>query len=53
MAVVSENRVTPIPDDVDFAVAALLGCAVTTGLGVVVNDAKLRIGESIAVYGAG
>jgi S-(hydroxymethyl)glutathione dehydrogenase/alcohol dehydrogenase len=52
-AVVSENRVTPIPDDIDFAVAALLGCAVTTGLGVVVNDAKLRIGESIAVYGAG
>jgi S-(hydroxymethyl)glutathione dehydrogenase/alcohol dehydrogenase len=52
-AVVSENRVTPIPDDIDFGVAALLGCAVTTGLGVVVNDAKLRIGESIAVYGAG
>lgn len=52
-AVVSENRVTPVPDDVDFGVAALLGCAVTTGLGVVVNDARLRIGESIAVYGAG
>jgi len=52
-AVVSENRVTPIPDDIDFGVAALLGCAVTTGLGVVVNDARLRIGESIAVYGAG
>jgi S-(hydroxymethyl)glutathione dehydrogenase/alcohol dehydrogenase len=52
-AVVSENRVTPIPDDIDFAIAALLGCAVTTGLGVVVNDAKLRIGESIAIFGAG
>jgi S-(hydroxymethyl)glutathione dehydrogenase/alcohol dehydrogenase len=52
-AVVSENRVTPIPEDIDFSIAALLGCAVTTGLGVVVNDAKLRIGESIVVYGAG
>lgn len=52
-AVVSENRATPIPADVDFEIAALLGCAVTTGLGVVVNDARLRIGESIAVYGVG
>jgi len=52
-AVVSENRVTPIPGDIDFGIAALLGCAVTTGLGVVVNDARLRIGESIAIYGAG
>ncbi|MHB8834632.1 MAG: zinc-binding dehydrogenase [Candidatus Methylomirabilia bacterium] len=52
-AVVAENRVTPIPADIDFSIAALLGCAVTTGLGVVVNDARLRIGESIAVYGAG
>jgi S-(hydroxymethyl)glutathione dehydrogenase/alcohol dehydrogenase len=45
--------VTRVDDDVDFAVAALLGCAVTTGLGVVVNDAKVRIGESVAVYGVG
>jgi S-(hydroxymethyl)glutathione dehydrogenase/alcohol dehydrogenase len=52
-AVVSENRVTKIPAEVDFEIAALLGCAVTTGLGVVTNDARLRIGESIAVYGVG
>ncbi len=52
-AVVSENRVTPIPPEVDFEIAALLGCAVTTGLGVVTNDARLRIGESIAVFGVG
>ena len=52
-AVVSENRVTRVDDDVDFEVAALLGCAVTTGLGVVVNDARVRIGESVAVYGVG
>ncbi|EKD55034.1 MAG: hypothetical protein ACD_60C00028G0031 [uncultured bacterium] len=52
-AVVSENRVTPIPKEIDFDTAALLGCAVTTGFGVVNNDAKLKIGESLAVFGAG
>jgi len=53
LAVVSENRVTAIPADVDPDVAALLGCAVTTGFGVVTNNARLAIGESIAVFGAG
>jgi S-(hydroxymethyl)glutathione dehydrogenase/alcohol dehydrogenase len=52
-AVVSENRVTAIPQDSDFEVAALFGCAVTTGFGVVQNNAKLRIGESVVVFGAG
>lgn len=52
-AIVSENRVTPFSGDVDFEVAALMGCAVTTGFGVICNDARLRIGESIAVFGAG
>jgi S-(hydroxymethyl)glutathione dehydrogenase/alcohol dehydrogenase len=52
-AIVSENRVTPIPPDSDMQVAALFGCAVTTGFGVVENNAKLRIGESVVVFGAG
>lgn len=52
-AVISENRLTVIPEDVDFEIAALMGCAVTTGLGVVNNNARLKIGESIAVFGAG
>lgn len=52
-AIVSENRLTVIPKDSDLAVAALFGCAVTTGFGVVVNNAKLKIGESVVVYGAG
>jgi S-(hydroxymethyl)glutathione dehydrogenase/alcohol dehydrogenase len=52
-AVVSENRLTVIPKEVDFDTAALLGCAVTTGFGVVNNDAKLKIGESVAVFGVG
>jgi S-(hydroxymethyl)glutathione dehydrogenase / alcohol dehydrogenase len=52
-AVVSENRVTAIPADIDPEIAALFGCAVTTGFGVVTNNARLAIGESIAVFGAG
>ena len=52
-AVVSENRVTAVPKDVDLEVAALMGCAITTGLGLITNDAKLKIGESVLIYGAG
>jgi S-(hydroxymethyl)glutathione dehydrogenase/alcohol dehydrogenase len=52
-AIVAENRVTAIPADSDLEVAALFGCAVTTGFGVVENNAKVRIGESVVVFGAG
>ena len=52
-AIVSENRLTVIPKDLNLEEAALLGCAVTTGLGVISNNAKVRIGESILVIGAG
>jgi len=52
-AIVSENRVTTIPADSDMEVAALFGCAVTTGFGIVENNAKVRIGESVVVFGAG
>ena len=52
-AVVSENRVTAIPAEIDPEIAALFGCAVTTGFGVVTNNARLAIGEAIAVFGAG
>jgi S-(hydroxymethyl)glutathione dehydrogenase / alcohol dehydrogenase len=52
-AVVSENRMTVIPQDFDRKIAPLFGCAVTTAAGVVNNDAKLKIGESVAVFGVG
>ena len=52
-AVVSENRLTRVPQDVEPEIAALFGCAVTTGFGVVTNNARLTIGESVVVYGAG
>jgi len=51
--IVSENRVTVIPKDIKFDEAALLGCAVTTGLGIVFNNAALMPGQSIAVFGVG
>ncbi len=52
-AVVSENRITPIPKKIDLKIAALYGCAITTGFGVIQNDANLKSGESIAVFGTG
>ncbi|MFO0967410.1 MAG: zinc-binding dehydrogenase [Gemmataceae bacterium] len=51
--VVVENRITKIGPDTPGDVAALLGCAVTTGLGIVFNNAHLKPGESIAVFGVG
>lgn len=53
LAVVPEAGCIPIHDEVPFAVAALVGCAVTTGFGAVVNDAKVRAGEAVAVIGVG
>ena len=52
-AIVAENRITPIPANSDMPVAALFGCAVTTGFGVAVNNAKVKIGDSVVVFGAG
>ena len=44
-AVVSENRVTVIPQDFDLRLAPLFGCAVTTAAGVVNRDAGVEIGQ--------
>ena len=52
-AIISENRVTPIPKEVPFEIAALMGCAVTTALGLINNLAQLKIGQSLAVFGCG
>ncbi|MBQ1122695.1 Zn-dependent alcohol dehydrogenase [Streptomyces smyrnaeus] len=43
----------PIPDDVPYEVAALIGCGVTTGLGAVFNTARVEAGTSVAVIGCG
>jgi len=52
-AVISENRLTIIPPYIHQDHAALMGCAVTTALGTLTNDAKTKIGESIAIFGCG
>src|SRR5207245_4055154 len=52
-AVVPERCVIPIPADVSFDVAALVGCAVSTGIGAVWNTAAVRTGERVAVIGCG
>lgn len=52
-AVVSENRLTAIPKDLNLRTAALFGCAVTSGFGAVNNDAKVKIGQSVLIFGVG
>ena len=51
--VISENRMTAIPKESSLLESALLGCAVTTGVGVILNDAKLLPGEPVAIFGCG
>ncbi len=52
-AVVPASGVLPISKEVSLSVAALLGCAVTTGVGAVVNAARVVPGSSVAVFGLG
>lgn len=51
--VVPARAVVPIPDDVPWPVAAVLGCAVPTGLGAAVDTARVAVGETVLVIGAG
>ena len=52
-AVISENRMTVISPCYDLKAAPLLGCAVTTAAGVINNDANVKVGESVVVFGVG
>ncbi|MCT9087930.1 Zn-dependent alcohol dehydrogenase [Streptomyces sp. ASQP_92] len=51
--VVAAGCAVPIPDDVPYEIAALIGCGVTTGLGAAINTAKVEAGSSVAVIGCG
>jgi S-(hydroxymethyl)glutathione dehydrogenase / alcohol dehydrogenase len=53
LSVISENRLTRLPDVLALRDAAMLGCAVPTGLGVVFNTAQPKVGQSVVVFGAG
>ncbi|MGW7055020.1 Zn-dependent alcohol dehydrogenase [Streptomyces sp. NPDC054887] len=51
--VVAANCVLPVPDGIPLTDAALLGCAILTGYGAVHHSARVRAGESVAVFGVG
>lgn len=52
-SVISENRLTVIPNDISMESAALIGCAVPTGMGAVLNTARPCPGQSLVVFGTG
>lgn len=51
--VVSARAVLPVPESVPLEHAALVGCAVMTGVGAVLNTAQVRAGQSVLVVGLG
>lgn len=51
--VVPAQGAIPLPEGVPLDKAALLGCAVMTGVGAAMNTAALSPGQSVAVFGAG
>ncbi|MFE9119173.1 Zn-dependent alcohol dehydrogenase [Streptomyces sp. NPDC007172] len=51
--VVAENCLIPLPEGIPLTEAALLGCAVLTGYGAIHHSARVRPGETVAVFGAG
>ena len=52
-AVVPENAAVKVPADTPLDKAALVGCAVMTGVGAVFNTAQVTPGSRVAVFGAG
>ena len=52
-ATVSAENLIRIDPKIPMEVAALVGCAVTTGVGAVFNTAKVEPGSSVAVFGCG
>jgi len=52
-AVISENRLVLIPKEMPLKEAALFGCAIPTGAGLVFNILKTKIGDTLAIFGVG
>jgi S-(hydroxymethyl)glutathione dehydrogenase/alcohol dehydrogenase len=50
---VNENACVHVPDGVPMEVASLVGCSVMTGVGAVTNTARIPVGSTVAVIGAG
>ncbi|MGB7195346.1 MAG: zinc-binding dehydrogenase [Collimonas pratensis] len=52
-SICSENRLTRVADDCPDELALLLGCSLSTALGVIENEANVRFGESVLIIGCG
>ena len=52
-AVVSENRVSKLSNGMSLRTGALVGCAIATGFGSIVNTAQVAAKQSVVVFGAG
>lgn len=52
-SVVSENRVTLLPEGVPMDLGVLFGCAIPTGAGIILNEVKPKKDSSIAIFGLG
>jgi S-(hydroxymethyl)glutathione dehydrogenase/alcohol dehydrogenase len=50
---VHENAMVKIAEDIPLDIAALVGCGVMTGVGAVINTAKVPAGSTVAVFGCG
>lgn len=51
--VLHQNKLVKIPAEIPFAQASVLGCATATGVGAVLNAARVSPGQSVAVVGLG
>jgi len=52
-ALIHENQLAALPNEMPFAQAALLGCGVVTGVGAVLNSANVSAGDTVVIFGAG
>jgi Zn-dependent alcohol dehydrogenase len=52
-AVAQERVVVPLPKDLPTDITSIVGCAVMTGAGAIINTLRVRPGQSVAVFGAG
>jgi S-(hydroxymethyl)glutathione dehydrogenase / alcohol dehydrogenase len=52
-ALIHENQLALVPNELPFAQAALLGCGVVTGAGAVLNTANVSAGDTVVIFGAG
>lgn len=51
--VVPEIALAKIREDAPFEKVCLIGCGVTTGIGAVINTAKVQVGDNVVVFGLG